>query len=253
MDRDPRQVLKSIQEQQVQRLVVIGDALHSMSPFKGQGANQALKDGPLLAHWLQKASIDSAIISFWREVVHRTAPVVQASREAAIELHSPEVMHQSHGFAGIKPGSITQFLDQLEEEGAIANLGAELDEAVIKVFERFCSDVTAVEVDRRVGKEEQRQALQCAASGDLQGLRQLTLDKHSESIRVAKDSELRSCLHLAAKGGHSFTCKWLLTEVECCASSLDSSGKKPIDYANGHGGSSCTTAKILQMAQQTKT
>ncbi|KAJ1416220.1 hypothetical protein B484DRAFT_454335 [Ochromonadaceae sp. CCMP2298] len=34
------------------RVTVIGDACHPMAMFKGQGANQALMDGPLLAHWL---------------------------------------------------------------------------------------------------------------------------------------------------------------------------------------------------------
>jgi hypothetical protein len=245
MDRDPRQVLKLIQDERVRRLVVIGDALHSMSPFKGQGANQALKDGPLLAHWLQKASIDSAITSFWREIVQRAAPIVEASRKAAKELHSPDIMHCSNGFAGVQAESIAAFLNQLGEESVGANLGPKLDEAVESMIEK--SNVAAVEPEHRVGKEQQLQALQFAASGDLHSLRQLTLDKHSESIRVAKDSESRNCLHLAVQGGHASTCKWLLTEVGCDASLLDNAGKIPMDYATGDS----STLRILQTLQET--
>lgn len=43
----------------VSRITVIGDACHPMSMFKGQGANQALLDGPLLAAWLTKGGMKS--------------------------------------------------------------------------------------------------------------------------------------------------------------------------------------------------
>ncbi|KAL3929039.1 MAG: hypothetical protein SGBAC_012387 [Bacillariaceae sp.] len=229
MDRDPVQVQKLVKEQGARRLVVVGDALHSMSPFKGQGANQALKDGPLLAHWLQKASIDSAVTSFWREIVQRTAAVVGASREAAQALHSPSIMNDSHGFAGVRSDCKQDFLRLLEEKKVGAELGFELDKEVGKIIVSL--DISDSEIETPVCEKEKQKALHLAATGDIQGLRQLTLDKHSASIRTAKTSTGQSCLHLAAKGGHAVVCRWLLTEVECDIHSEDLEGKLPAEYS----------------------
>jgi hypothetical protein len=230
MERDPKQVLELVQKCQMRRLVVIGDALHSMTPFKGQGANQALADGPFLASWLQRASIDSAVTGFWRETVQRTAPVVSASGQAAKEFHSPGILqHQHHGFAGVEPERTAEFLSVLREKGVGANLGAKLDERVAQVIAEF--QVAVAEPARSIAPEQQTKALEFAASGDTQGLRQLSLAKHSESIRTAKDVRQRTCLHLAAQGGHTATCKWLLTEVDCESRVLDEDHKTPKDYA----------------------
>jgi 2-polyprenyl-6-methoxyphenol hydroxylase-like FAD-dependent oxidoreductase len=81
MDRDPQPLVDSFMNSSLgRRVVVLGDAVHSMSPFKGAGANQALLDGPLLASWLQRASLPAAIKGFLREMTNRTRPRVLASR-----------------------------------------------------------------------------------------------------------------------------------------------------------------------------
>jgi 2-polyprenyl-6-methoxyphenol hydroxylase-like FAD-dependent oxidoreductase len=45
-----------------------------MTPFKGQGCNQALKDGPLLASKLAKnpKNLHAAVVAFEREMIART-------------------------------------------------------------------------------------------------------------------------------------------------------------------------------------
>mmetsp|Transcript_32764 Transcript_32764/g.79405 ORF Transcript_32764/g.79405 Transcript_32764/m.79405 type:complete len:493 (-) Transcript_32764:980-2458(-) len=228
MDRDPVQVQELVKEQGARRLVVVGDALHSMSPFKGQGANQALKDGPLLAHWLQTASIDSALKGFWRESVQRTAAVVAASRKAAQELHSPAIMNDSHGFAGVKSDCKEDFLKRLQENKIGAELGSQLDKEVKTMI--MSLKIADFEKETGVCEKQQQKALHFATTGDIFGLRQLTLDKHSASIRTAKNANGQSCLHLAAKGGHAIVCRWLITEVECDIHSKDQEGKSPAEY-----------------------
>jgi 2-polyprenyl-6-methoxyphenol hydroxylase-like FAD-dependent oxidoreductase len=227
MDRDPNETLQLLQNNP--RIVVLGDALHSMTPFKGQGANQALQDGPLLADWLQRGSIDSAVKGLMREAVQRTAPVVQASRLAARELHSPMALELPQSFAGVRTEAVPDFLSTLKDRAVGARLGAELDSTIGTVIEEL--DVGAIEPMLVVSEAQQSSALRFAMAGDTQGLRKLSLQKHSESIRTARDSKYRTCLHLAALTGHPAACKWLLTEMEFDKAILDGEGKSPLDYA----------------------
>eukprot|EP00605_Chrysophyceae_sp_TOSAG23-4_P002972 GSChrysophyteH1.ASY1.ANO1.3274.1 assembled CDS len=78
------------------RVTLIGDAAHPMSMFKGQGANQALEDGPLLTSWLlygngqarEQKVLLSRVRGYEREMRARSAPKQRASREAARQLHN---------------------------------------------------------------------------------------------------------------------------------------------------------------------
>jgi salicylate hydroxylase len=93
------------------RVILIGDASHPMSPFKGQGANQALLDALNLARSLyqslsasssstaERASVNGAssedshawkdaMSRFEEEMLARSAVKVQASAEAAQFLHT---------------------------------------------------------------------------------------------------------------------------------------------------------------------
>ena len=86
-DRDPMQMRS---KEKGTRVTVIGDAAHPMSMFKGQGANQAISDGPRLAKWLMKSTqkngskeIHTKIRCFEREMLQAAVPKVLASRAAA--------------------------------------------------------------------------------------------------------------------------------------------------------------------------
>jgi len=229
MDRDPKQVQEMIQSNNIKRLVVVGDALHTMTPFKGQGANQALADGPLLANCLKRGSVDAAVKAFWRETVHRTAPVVEASRKAAQLLHSPVVLQEDHDFAGIPPDVVGSFLEALRKRNIGSGLGGALDGEVRRIAHelRIAPVKGSLNI---VFDEEQRLALAYAKAGNTPLLRQQSLRKHAESIRTAKDEQSRGCLHWAVLENHLGTCHWLLTEVDCDPTLVDKEGKTPYDY-----------------------
>lgn len=86
-------------------VTMIGDAAHPMSPFKGQGANQALLDALALA---RKISTECRPLSQWRdlgirqsvlnvfelEMLERSATKVNDSADAAQFLHSNTVLHE---------------------------------------------------------------------------------------------------------------------------------------------------------------
>ena len=87
-------------------VTLIGDAAHPMSPFKGQGANQALLDALKLAraitkgckslsHWKKDGLRECVLNEFEAEMLKRSAVKVQDSAEAAQFLHSDIVLHES--------------------------------------------------------------------------------------------------------------------------------------------------------------
>eukprot|EP00521_Asterionellopsis_glacialis_P001129 CAMPEP_0195249236 /NCGR_PEP_ID=MMETSP0706-20130129/1999_1 /TAXON_ID=33640 /ORGANISM="Asterionellopsis glacialis, Strain CCMP134" /LENGTH=220 /DNA_ID=CAMNT_0040301007 /DNA_START=79 /DNA_END=741 /DNA_ORIENTATION=+ len=210
-----------------------------MSPFKGQGANQSLTDGPLLASWLTRANTESAVRSFMREMITRTSSVVRASRDAASFLHSPQVLLGTPEFAGVKLEAVAPLLEILRNRKVGADMAGSLDRAIISVIDELnMSDtISKIETEERSIDmcELRKQALSFAADGNTFALRDLSI-VHSETIRTARDENERSCLHLAAEGGHYQCCRWLLTEAFVSRHVQDFENQSPLDVAikSGH-------------------
>lgn len=93
-------------------VTLIGDAAHPMSPFKGQGANQALLDALSLARgiyktcnnlksqWRNVGIRESILSEFESEMISRANIKVKDSADAAQFLHSEIVLHEGDGPRG---------------------------------------------------------------------------------------------------------------------------------------------------------
>jgi 2-polyprenyl-6-methoxyphenol hydroxylase-like FAD-dependent oxidoreductase len=100
-----RELLTSELLEKSEKTTLIGDAAHPMSPFKGQGANQALLDAlslargiskgcKSLAHWKKTGIRESVLTEFESEMLERSAVKVKDSADAAEFLHSEIVLHK---------------------------------------------------------------------------------------------------------------------------------------------------------------
>lgn len=100
-----RELLNSELLAKGEKVTLIGDAAHPMSPFKGQGANQALLDALSLARlisrgcrplseWRKTGIRKSVLTEFESEMLERSATKVKDSADAAAFLHSEIVLYE---------------------------------------------------------------------------------------------------------------------------------------------------------------
>lgn len=103
-----RKLLEPALLEQAGAITLIGDAAHPMSPFKGQGANQALLDALALARAISKSCNSysqwrvaglrkNVLTEFELEMLARSASKVNDSAEAAQFLHTDIVLHERDG------------------------------------------------------------------------------------------------------------------------------------------------------------
>ena len=94
-----------------EHVTLIGDAAHPMSPFKGQGANQALLDALALSrgiakecrplsNWRVAGLRKSVLVEFESEMLERSASKVKDSAEAVQLLHSKVVLREGDTLRG---------------------------------------------------------------------------------------------------------------------------------------------------------
>ncbi len=102
-----RELLTSELLSKGKKTTLIGDAAHPMSPFKGQGANQALLDALKLAreitkkckplsNWRETGIRKSILTDFESEMLERSATKVKDSADAAKFLHSEMALHEGN-------------------------------------------------------------------------------------------------------------------------------------------------------------
>jgi DNA alkylation damage repair protein AlkB len=287
LDRDPMEFLTHRASLEAHgrlpsRVVLLGDAAHPMSPFKGQGANQALADGVLLGQWLRRSRPESAVRGFMTEMARRSATKVRASREAAKRLHSEncwewlvdQQQQQSKclPFHGVQTKHVSTLLRTLRERGVGAHLGSQLDDVIRAVIRELnIAEIhdTREDVDvqllpdnadiadailREASLQQQRrqqqlmyqsQALDYASTGNMSGLRQLSRKSNLIIPKALDVNTQRRCLHLAAMNGHVGVCRWLLSEVNVDVDSLDADGKKAVDLA-ADAGNCQDTVRLLK-------
>jgi len=121
-----------------ERMTLIGDAAHPMSPFKGQGANVALADGVLIADTLLRAAhlprdeLGAVLRQAEADMMRRVSSKVAGSHAMALRLHS-EAATEADAVAELR-GTPRAHVDAVREAGIGLWTGDRLEAEVRRVL-----------------------------------------------------------------------------------------------------------------------
>jgi FAD-dependent urate hydroxylase len=99
------------------RVVLLGDAVHTMAPDLGQGGCQALEDAVVLARCLALASgpIESALARYEQERRPRTAEIVRRARQRAAVIHGEDPLATAAWYESLGRDPSREILAGLEQ------------------------------------------------------------------------------------------------------------------------------------------
>lgn len=124
-DRDPSPPSTCLNKS----IVLLGDSAHPMSPFKGQGANQALLDAVNFVNRLKSnESVTKAVEEFDSEMFQRVRDKVMLSRERATTYHDQSII-KTENF--IYRGVDQTLIDSLKEKNINSKSGESLEQLII--------------------------------------------------------------------------------------------------------------------------
>jgi 2-polyprenyl-6-methoxyphenol hydroxylase-like FAD-dependent oxidoreductase len=178
------------------RVTLIGDAAHPMTPFKAQGANQALSDAVLLADTLvdsirkhgPHAGVDAALPLFEQKMLSRSSRMVVGSREKAKELHSSLALQPARKVQRETGSDMHQAIRVLRAKGIGAHnatdargLDAVVAEAVDMSRENEQSSARHVDATESVPAADKKRKAGADSAAGREGKRRKPLDDQCES------------------------------------------------------------------------
>ena len=163
---EPGVLRKAATDAGMSRVTLVGDAAHPMTPFKAQGANQAISDAVLLAETLADGvrkygadeGFEKALPTFEQKMLNRSSRMVVGSREKAKEMHSNLALRPARKVQRETDVDMVRVIKMLRAKGVGAKTSNDergLDAVVADVM-RLCASGGVMEVVENDDKKQKR-------------------------------------------------------------------------------------------------